>query len=73
MIIGQKKLRSALKGMGTNENQLYRVIVSRCEVDLENIRAVFDQRYGDGKTLKNWIDNDLNGNEKLLLFKLLGY
>jgi len=62
-----------MKGMGANEGQLYRMIISRCEVDLANVRDVFDQRYGDTKTLKNWIDNYISGNEKTLLFRLLGY
>ena len=49
-----------MKGLGTDDFQLRRVVVPRCEVDLSNIADVFGQRYGKGKTLKNWIEGDTN-------------
>jgi hypothetical protein len=63
-----KKLRAAMKGMGTDDEQLRRVIVSRAEIDLRDIGIVFGQRYGDGKTLSKWIKDDTKGDyEKLCL------
>jgi len=68
-----KKVLESVKGVGTNEDQLIRVIVTRCDIDLANIRDIFGLRYGDGKTLKNWLENDLSGNFRSLLLKLCGY
>lgn len=63
-----KKLKDAMKGMGTNDAELRRILVSRAEVDLRDIGIVFGQRYGDGKTLQKWLKDDLGGDyEKLCL------
>jgi len=63
-----KKLRDAMKGMGTDDEQLRRVLISRAEIDLRDIGIVFGQRYGDGKTLNKWIKDDTSGDyEKLAL------
>jgi len=68
-----EKLRAAMKGLGTNDDLLIRVVVSRCEIDLFNVRDVFGLRYGDGKSLKNWIEEDTSGAYRTLLYKLCGY
>jgi len=63
-----KKLRDAMKGMGTDDEQLRRVIISRAEVDLRDVGIIFGQRYGDGKTMSKWIKDDTKGDyEKLCL------
>lgn len=62
------RLKTAMKGMGTNDELLRRVIVMRAEVDLRDIGITFGNRYGDGKTLAKWIKDDLSGDyEKLCL------
>jgi len=69
-----EKLRKSMKGMGTNDDLLCRVVVTRSEVDMKNIKVVFGQRYGDGKTLKNWIEDDVSkGGYRTLLLRLCGY
>jgi len=67
------KLRESMKGLGTEDNNLIRLVVSRCEVDMWNIKQRFGQTYGNGKTLKNWIEGDVSGAYKTLLLKLCGY
>jgi len=63
-----KKLKDAMKGMGTNDSLMRRVLVSRAGVDLRDIGITFGNRYGDGKTLAKWIKDDLSGDyEKLCL------
>jgi len=62
-----------MKGLGTNNELLIRIIVSRCEIDLFNIKEVFGLRYGDGKTLQNWIEGDISGEYCHLMCKLCGY
>jgi len=68
-----KKLRDAMKGFGTDDNKLIRIVISRCEIDLANVIQVFGERYGDGKTLKNWIESDVSGFSAQLLLNLCGY
>jgi len=68
-----KKLRDALTGIDTDDSDLVRIVVSRCEVDLHNVVQVFGQRYGDGKTLKSWITSKTSGAYSQLLLKLCGY
>jgi annexin A7/11 len=67
-----KKLHAALKGMGSDEETLIRILVSRAEVDLDNVRTIFGQRYGDGKTLIKWMEGDVGGDFGLALVGLLG-
>merc|ERR1712176_24812 len=63
----------SMKGLGTEDNNLIRLVVSRCEIDMWNIKQRFGQTYGNGKTLKNWIEGDVSGAYKTLLLKLCGY
>lgn len=68
-----EKLRKSMKGMGTIDDLLIRIVVTRCEIDMQQIKTVFGQRYGNGKTLKNWIEDDVSGAYRKLLLKLCGY
>ena len=47
------KLYKSMKGAGTDDETLIRVMVSRCEVDMENIKTSFKSQYG--KTLYSFI------------------
>lgn len=51
-------LYKSMKGLGTNDNQLIRVIVSRSEIDLEDIKVAFERLYG--KSLRCWIKVSFN-------------
>lgn len=68
-----QKLRHSMKGLGTDDHELIRVVVSRCEIDMDNIRNTFAKRYGDGQTLKKWIESDCSGQYRDLLNALCGY
>jgi len=68
-----KRLRDAMKGFGTDDTKLVRIVVSRCEIDMANIVQAFGQRYGEGKNLKNWIEQDTSGFFAQLLLNLCGY
>lgn len=47
------RLYKSMKGIGTNDKQLIRLIVTRSEIDLNDIKVAFERLYG--KTLANWI------------------
>lgn len=47
------RLKKSMAGIGTNDQQLIRVIVTRCEIDLNDIKAAFERLYG--KALRSWI------------------
>lgn len=51
--IGYNSVVSFLKGLGTDDKTLVRVMVSRCEVDMVEIKSVFERTYG--KTLDSFI------------------
>ena len=63
-----KKVYKAMKGAGTDEKTLNRVIVSRAEIDMEDIR---DYYFRDRNTdLRNDIDGDCSGTYGQLLMNL---
>jgi annexin A7/11 len=52
-------LYKSMKGLGTNDSQLIRVCVTRCEVDMMDIKDEFQKLYG--KSLKSFISGDTSG------------
>ena len=61
-----ERLYKSMKGLGTDERCLTRVMVSRSEVDMVQIKQRFNAAYG--KTLESFIKGDTHGDyEKVLL------
>ena len=48
-----KVLQKSMKGLGTDDESLLRVIVSRCEVDMVQIKEAFQRDYK--QSLGQWI------------------
>lgn len=65
-----EKLRDAMKGMGTDERTLIRIIVSRSEIDMVQIKECFLQL--TKKTLWRWLKEDTSFNFKKLLQEIVG-
>ncbi|XP_011505326.1 PREDICTED: annexin B9-like [Ceratosolen solmsi marchali] len=65
-----KRLKHAMKGMGTTDNTLIRIIVARSEIDLGDIKESYEEKYGT--QLAADIDDDCSGDYKKLLLTLLG-
>jgi len=57
--------------MGTNDKTLIRIIVSRSEIDLGDIKEAFENKYG--KSLESWIKDDVDGDSKYVLITLASY
>ena len=62
------RIRDALEGAGTKDKQLIRIIVSRCEIDLKQIRQAYFQHYN--RDMVNDIRNDTKGDYKKVLTAL---
>ncbi|XP_072409993.1 annexin A4-like isoform X1 [Chiloscyllium punctatum] len=65
-----ERLHKSMKGMGTDDNTLIRVMVSRCEVDMLDIKDEFHRMYG--KSLYSFIKGDCSGDYKKILLELCG-
>jgi len=63
-------LHASMKGAGTNDKALIRLILSRCEIDMVEIKKEFQTKYG--KSLKSWVEGDTSGDYKKFLLKLIG-
>ncbi|XP_053561462.1 annexin A9 [Bombina bombina] len=63
-----EKLHSAMKGLGTNEDTLTRILVSRSEIDLLSIRVEYRKKYG--KSLYSSILSEVKGDYRTALLLL---
>ncbi|XP_074652698.1 uncharacterized protein LOC141907047 [Tubulanus polymorphus] len=63
-------LHKAMKGLGTNDDVLVRIVVSRCELDMVQIKGEFQKLYND--TLANWITDDISGDYRKIILALIG-
>ncbi|GIY61998.1 hypothetical protein CDAR_163852 [Caerostris darwini] len=64
-----EKLYKAMKGLGTDDNTLIRIVVSRCEIDMVQIKAEYERNYG--KPLVDAIVGDTSGDYKRMLMMLV--
>ncbi|XP_037317986.2 annexin A6 isoform X1 [Pungitius pungitius] len=65
-----KRLYKAMKGLGTADNTLIRIMISRSEIDILDIRECFRLLYE--KSLHNMITDDTSGEYKRTLLNLCG-
>ncbi|XP_033617653.1 annexin A6 [Fukomys damarensis] len=65
-----ERLFKAMKGLGTRDNTLIRIMVTRSELDMLDIREIFRTKYE--KSLYSMIKNDTSGEYKKALLKLCG-
>ncbi|CRK87199.1 CLUMA_CG001004, isoform B [Clunio marinus] len=62
-------LYKSMIGIGTDDRGLIRLIITRCELDMEDIKGEFQRKYG--KTLKSMIKKDTSGYYRKALLKLI--
>lgn len=65
-----ERLYKSMKGFGTDDATLVRVVVSRCEVDMVQIKKEFQNKYF--KSLASFIKGDTSGDYKRVLIALIG-
>uniref|UniRef100_A0A8C3CNK1 Annexin n=1 Tax=Cairina moschata TaxID=8855 RepID=A0A8C3CNK1_CAIMO len=65
-----ERLYYSMKGAGTDDSTLIRIIVTRSEIDLVQIKQVFSQMYQ--KTLASMISSDTSGDYRRLLLAIVG-
>lgn len=64
-----EKLHNAMKGAGTDDKTLIRIIVTRSEIDLALIKAEYVEVFG--KTLEEAIEGDTSGDYRKALIKIV--
>ncbi|XP_015075624.1 annexin D2-like [Solanum pennellii] len=67
----EKVLRLAMKGFGTDEESLTRVVATRAEVDMELIKEKYYKR--NSVTLESAISDDTSGDYEKMLLALIGH
>lgn len=65
-----ERLHAAMKGIGTDDDALIRIIVSRCEIDLANIKYEYERAHG--KTLLSVVKGETSGDYRRALLALIG-
>ncbi|XP_056146262.1 annexin A4 [Lampris incognitus] len=65
-----ERLYKSMKGLGTTDTVLIRIMVSRAEIDMLDIKAEFLKMYG--KTLYSFIKGDTSGDYQRILLDLCG-
>uniref|UniRef100_A0A8D2INL7 Annexin n=1 Tax=Varanus komodoensis TaxID=61221 RepID=A0A8D2INL7_VARKO len=65
-----ERLYKSMKGFGTDDATLIRIMVSRCEIDMIDIKAEFKRMYG--KSLYSFIKGDTSGDYRKVLLVLCG-
>ncbi|CAB3380255.1 Hypothetical predicted protein [Cloeon dipterum] len=63
-------LNDAIKGLGTNDDALIRVTLTRSEIDLETISEKYEQKYGD--SVIDGIKRDTGGTYRKMLTAFFG-
>ncbi|XP_053384290.1 annexin A4-like isoform X2 [Mercenaria mercenaria] len=65
-----EKLYKSMKGAGTDDRTLIRVIVTRAEVDMVQIKQEFQKMYG--QSLEQFVRGDTSGDYRRCLLSLIG-
>jgi len=65
-----ERLEAAMKGWGTDDTALIRIIVSRCEIDLGNIKQEYQKLYE--RTLVSAVKDECSGDYLRALLTLIG-
>jgi annexin A7/11 len=65
------RVREAVKGLGTNDKLLMRILITRDEIDMPQIKEAYKRLYD--RDLVNDVKNDLSGDYKKLMVELCSH
>jgi annexin A7/11 len=65
------RVREAVKGLGTNDKLLMRILISRDEIDMPQIKEAYHRLYN--RDLVDDVKNDLSGDYKKLMVELCSH
>lgn len=65
-----ERLYKSMKGLGTTDSVLIRIMVARAEIDMLDIKEQFQKMYG--KSLHSFIKGDTSGDYRKILLELCG-
>ena len=66
-----KRVEDAIKGWGTKDHLLIRILISRDEIDMPAIKQYFKQLYG--KDMVQAVKDDISGDYQKLMFELCSH
>ncbi|XP_076749865.1 annexin B9 isoform X1 [Xylocopa sonorina] len=64
-----EQLYKSMEGLGTDDDRLIRLVVTHCEVDMDEIKQAFRDQYNE--SLKDFISGDCSGHYKKCLLALV--
>jgi len=64
-----ERLYKSMKGLGTDDKTLVRIVVTRADIDMSEIKEAFNTKYG--KSLGSFISGDTSGDYEKLLLRLI--
>ena len=65
------RVKEAIKGFGTNDSLLMRILITRDEIDMKNIKQYYKQLYK--KDMVEDIKSDIGGDYKKLMVELCSH
>lgn len=65
-----RAFHKSMIGLGTDDKSLIRLCVTRCEIDMGEIKETYEKKYG--KSLKSVIKSDTSSYYRKALLKLIG-
>ncbi|XP_062172233.1 annexin D5 [Alnus glutinosa] len=65
-----KVLHKAMKGLGTDDTTLIRIIVTRAEIDMQYIKSEYQKKHG--KRLNDAVHSETSGHYRAFLLSLVG-
>lgn len=76
-IVRSFSLISSLQGAGTDDETLKRIVISRCEVDMENIKGEYQTAYketlGKAISVSNNIFNSCDGGPIIKMYTIIDH
>lgn len=66
-----ERLYQSMKGAGTNDTQLIRIVLTRSEIDMPSIREAFMKSYK--VSLEKFIQGDTSGNYRRMLMRIIEF